>query len=200
MMNNYIFIKYNNYSFTAPLHIRIDNIEITVNCKMDTGCMKTSIPIKKLIIGSQSTKEAKALRLKHDAINKKIPYERSYGVSDTLSTRKHDDVLITQGRLLDCTSLKFKQKADIFEIAKFDLGSPVIGVNYDRTSNILIGMDIMKDWDMHIGKDINTHETLFLACPYNSINDEYLTALENHFGIGTIVNSALVRKSKNMKN
>ena len=193
MMNKYIFIKYSNYSFIAPLHIKIDNIEITVNCKIDTWCIKTSIPIKKLIIGSQSIKEEKALKLKHYAINKNIPYERSYGVSDTLSTKKNDDMLIKQGRLIDCTSLKFKQKADILEIAKYDLGPHIIGVNYDRTSNILIGMDIMKDWDIHIGKDTKTHETIFLACQYDNINDEYLIALEEHFGIGAVINSALTR-------
>lgn len=69
MMNKYIIIKYNNFSFTAPLHIKVNNIEITVDCKIDTGCMKTSIPIKKLLIGPQPIKDANALKLKQDAIN-----------------------------------------------------------------------------------------------------------------------------------
>lgn len=199
MMNKYIIIKYSNYSFIAPLRIKIGNIEVTVNCKIDTGCMKTSIPIKKILIGTQSIKELKAFKLKQDAINNNIQYERSYGVSDTASIRKHDDMLISQGKLIECTSLKFKQKADIFEIANFSLGSPIIGVNYDRTGNILIGMDIMKDWDIHIGKDVKTQETIFLACPYNNINEEYLIALEDHFGIGTTVSSAVFRQSDEYK-
>lgn len=199
-MNNYMFIKYKNYSFTAPLHIKINGVEITVNCKIDTGCMQTSIPMKKLLIGNEDTKNQKSLKLKQHDIDNRVEYNRSYGVSDTNTTRKHDEYLISTGNIIDCTSIKFKHKADIFEISNFDLGTPIIGVNYDRTGNILIGMDIMKDWDIHIGKDVNTEETLFIACPYNKINNDYLLALERHFNVGSSINSAILRdKMKTIK-
>lgn len=65
-------------------------------------------------------------------------------------------------------------------------------VNYKRSGNILIGMDILKTWDIHIGND-ESGKTIFLACPYNQINDEYLLELERMFKLGTIVSSANVR-------
>lgn len=198
MMNKYITVKYNNYSFIAPLHIKIDNIEVTVNCKIDTGCMKTNIPIKKLITGTTVMEEAKALSLKENAINNKVHYERSYGVSDNITIKKNDELLIKQGRLIECASLRFEQRADIIEISNFNIGSKIVGVNYDRTNNILIGMDIMKDWDIHIGKDNKTNEIIFLACPIEKINQDYLLALEEHFDLGTTISAAIV--NDNIKN
>lgn len=194
-MNKYIIAILDNLAFRTPLHIKVNNIDIKVTCKIDTGCMKTSIPMKKLLTGSTQSIDSEAYRLKKEALDKGVAYERSYGVSDTEDTKQKDTDLINAGRTIECTSLKFKFKADIFELSNFDLGNPLIGINFDRTGNILIGMDIMKDWDIHIGNDINTNETIFIACPYNQINDTYLKALENHFGIGTLINSALLRKN-----
>lgn len=73
-----------------------------------------------------------------------------------------------------------------------ELGNIEIRINYDRKGNLLLGMDILKTWDVHIGK-IKSGETILLACPYNQINDEYLLELERTFKLGTIVSSANVR-------
>ncbi len=59
-------------------------------------------------------------------------------------------------------------------------------INYDRASNILIGMDILKEWDIHIGT-IDTGETIFLGCPKGQINDEYLQELEKTFQVQFII-------------
>ena len=44
-------------------------------------------------------------------------------------------------------------------------------------------MDILKNWDIHIGKSKITEECMFIACPYDMLNDEYFRTLNEHFGI-----------------
>ena len=56
-----------------------------------------------------------------------------------------------------------------------------LNISYDRTVNILIGMDILSKLDIHIGKSKILEKTIFLACPNNSINQVYLNALKQHF-------------------
>jgi hypothetical protein len=185
-----MFVTYENYSFKAPLKISVQGIKITVQCKIDTGCMKTCIPIKRLNVS-----DSMALKLKKEAINSKIPYNRTYGVSDTQANKEKDTLLIQQGRLAECTSLRFIQQAEEFEIAGYNFGCMDIGINYDRTGNILIGMDILSQMDIHIGKSKITHETVLIACPYNNINSEYLSALEQHFALGTNIQEVIEHKS-----
>jgi len=56
-----------------------------------------------------------------------------------------------------------------------------VNISYDRTGNILIGMDILSKLDIHIGKSKILGKTIFLACPNNNINQVYLNALKQHF-------------------
>ena len=49
--------------------------------------------------------------------------------------------------------------------------------------NILIGMDILSQMDIHIGKSKTLGKTVFLACPYASMNTDYLHALNEHFNL-----------------
>ena len=77
------------------------------------------------------------------------------------------------------------------ELAGFDTGNSEVRISYDRIGNILIGMDIIGNMDNHIGTSKITGKKTFLACPKNKINDDYLLALENHFGLGTAIAAAL---------
>ena len=56
-------------------------------------------------------------------------------------------------------------------------------ISYDRTGNILIGMDILSQMDIHIGKSKILGKTVFIACPYENMNQEYHEALSQHFDI-----------------
>lgn len=73
------------------------------------------------------------------------------------------------------------------------IGNRYLNVSYDTSGVALIGMSILKDWDIHIGK--NKHgETVFLGCPYSHINQEYYLALENEFGLQQNINAAVINK------
>lgn len=71
-----------------------------------------------------------------------------------------------------------------------------VRISYDRVGNILIGMDILKNLDIHIGT-IETGETIFLACPKDKINDAYLLELNRLFHIGTDINASEFREYLN---
>lgn len=58
------------------------------------------MPIRNLV------SEKAALKMKIEDIKNQVPYQRSYGVSDTEEVKRKDKLLIRQGRLLECTSLK----------------------------------------------------------------------------------------------
>ena len=64
------------------------------------------MPIRNLV------SEKAALKMKIEDIKNQVPYQRSYGVSNTEEVKRKDKLLIRQGRLLECTSLKFEHRFD----------------------------------------------------------------------------------------
>ena len=74
-----------------------------------------------------------------------------------------------------------------------------VKISYTRTGNILIGMDILSKLDIHIGKT-SDGETIFLACPLDRINDEYLLEVERLFNTGSNIQSAQIRNRLDISN
>lgn len=153
-----------------------DNL-MEIPCKVDTGCSYSNLPIRNLV------SEKEALKMKIEDIKNRVPYQRSYGVSDTEEVKRKDKLLIRQGRLLECTSLKFEHKFDNIILNNYHLGESVIRINYDRTGNILIGMDILSYMDIHMGTDKNTGEYVMVGCLRDKITVGYREALRNTFGL-----------------
>lgn len=192
MMNNFIKIPMINRKFgggtfnvDASFDLCLTGVRMNFSetpVKIDTGCDLSTIPLGKT--GYPYLKELK----KRDILNN-VDSTLSFGVESGGRPYKKP---VTLQEKMDCSAIKFRHKIENLTICGMPLGSVSIFVNYDRTSNILIGMDILKTWDIHIGK-IKSGETILLACPYNQINDEYLLELERTFRLGTIVSSAYVR-------
>ena len=95
-----------------------------------------------------------------------------------------------------CEALKFRHDIYDFEINGLPISHSYIYVNYNRKGNILIGMDILKDWDIHI-RTIDTGENIFLGCPKEQINDAYLQELEDTFHIASELNTKNIRYNQN---
>lgn len=81
------------------------------------------------------------------------------------------------------SALKFKHRVSQFEIAGVPIAKASLYVNYDRRAHIFIGMDILSDWDIHIGISHLLEEVVFLGCPNSRIGKEYQDALTAHFGL-----------------
>ena len=175
-MSNYIripMVKTSNGiggSFYAYASFKLDHIStrfINVDVKIDTGCSISTIPLKRIWGSTYS-----CYKLKEKDISDNIPYCVSYGVETGGQIHKP---IISKNDKLNSNALKFKHEIYDFEINGVKLDSKNIYVNYNRESNILIGMDILKDWDIHIGKLDGI--TTLVACPYYCINDDYLVEL-----------------------
>jgi hypothetical protein len=181
MRNNFIKILLNKRNeFRTSMNISIPSINVDmlddVDVKIDTGCPYTSIPIKKLGISDQRAQLLKQIDADNIDIEKKI----SFGVNDSESKKINDIILFDNHKYMDITSVTFKHTDVKIKISGFDTHINSVRLSYDRSGNILIGMDILKEWDIHIGT-ITTGETIFLACPRNQLNSDYYQELNRLF-------------------
>lgn len=108
------------------------------------------------------------------------PFLLSYGVES--GGMAHEQP-ITFEEKMSCTALKFKHPTSQFQIAGVPIDQEYLYVNYDRRAHILIGMDILGEWDIHIGTSRVWHDKIFLGCPNRMLCDEYNDALKTHFGL-----------------
>ena len=182
-MNNYIEIELEptksgiGGSFITTASFKLDNViapfkNITV--KIDTGCSISTIPLARF----------QALKLfcdhlKENDINNGIPYQISYGVET--GGLKHV-IPKSFDEKMACDALKFEHNVSGLEIGGIPISHNKIFVNYNRRGNILIGMDILCKWDIHIGESDVDGRRLLLGCPKERINVEYIDALQQNFG------------------
>ncbi|MCI9219274.1 MAG: hypothetical protein HFH94_06000 [Lachnospiraceae bacterium] len=177
MSKGYLISTLENNCFYVKAEICLHGKTIKNRFKLDTGCSYSTVPYRVLYNVSYNT----SLRYKQLAIDSKLAFQRSYGVSDTDEVKARDKNLVKDNRLLECTALKFTHKDIPITLNGYRIRHD-IAVNYDRTSNILIGMDILKDFDFHCGESEWNGEYLFLGCLKEKINAEYLNELHKHFG------------------
>lgn len=180
MKNKYIKIKLNQnneFRTTADLTILGDTY-YDVNVKIDTGCPRTVIPVLKLGISKFKASILKAVAIKDNDVTKSL----GFGVNDTEEYKKKAKSDFENGNYSNLKSVSFTHKVSDFFIANVPILKDTVRVNYDGVGNVLIGMDIMKDWDIHIGT-ISSGETFFFACPKDSLNDDYYIELNRLFGI-----------------
>lgn len=184
MMNKYIEMEMLHTacgiggSFSTEASFRLDNFKApfySIEVKIDTGCSISTIPLKRLNVSDTLCKTLK----KFDILNQ-TPYFLSYGIESGGLRHKAP---ITDEEKMDCPAMKFEHKIMDFTIGGTEIQSDKICLNYDRKGNILIGMDILKDWDIHIGVSKVTRKNLLLACPMENRSSEYRNALEKHFGL-----------------
>lgn len=175
-------------AFNGTASFELDNVikpfEL-VPVKIDTGCSISTVPISKFIGAESFVRQLKAEDLQNG-----VEYLISYGVESGGQRHKEPK---TYYEKMECTALKFKHAVSNFEICNVPIFADHLYVNYNRKGNILIGMDILKNWDIHIGT-IDTGETIFLGCPKNQINNEYLQELEDTFHIASDINASIIRK------
>lgn len=184
MMNEYIEIEMHptaygiGGSFSAEASFCLDNFKAPfygIEVKIDTGCSISTIPLKRLKVS-----DTLCTILKKTDIIKGAPYYLSYGVESGGTKHK---VPVTDADKMDCSAMKFEHRVSDFTIGGVKVRADKICLNYDRKGNILIGMDILKDWDIHIGISKVTGKNVFLACPKENEYKGYFDALKRHFDL-----------------
>ncbi len=190
MKNRYIKLQLNDKNeFVAKASFNIQGIVSSddIKVKIDTGCSYTSIPIRRLGISDERALELKQ-RDSKSAANGDIKAYISFGVNDSTAKKENDKALIASKMYMYLDSVTFVRMIDNVEICGCELGSYSARVSYDRVGNILIGMDILKNWDIHIGKSEAPEDkgkTVFLACPYDKLNEDYFKELDRTFLLST---------------
>ena len=179
--------------FKVRIRFKLEGVRRECLATIDTGCNYTLLNFKSL-----GLEPVELIELKKKDIDNKVPYILGYGVSDTDETRLKDSVLIRQGRMLECRAIKFKKEANEVLINNLRIPKLYVGVNYDKECSNLIGMNTLKDWDIHIGKSVISDRIVFLGCPRDRINPQYLEALEKEFKLGTTINSNRIYRGLNV--
>ena len=162
MMNNeFLEIKLNSKNeFRTTASFELNGMYFSaVNVKIDTGCPHTSFPVLKLGISEET-----AYKLKQkDCFDNSIAKTISFGVNDSKAKRDDDKKKFKSKRFMELNSISFKHTANSFSLGNLMLGNFPISVSYDRTGNILIGMDILRNLNIFIGTN-TIGETILLAC------------------------------------
>lgn len=83
---------------------------------------------------------------------------------------------------MKCAALKFKHSMSDFSLNNYNIGTQDVYVNYNR--HILIGMDILKQFDFYIGLSHITSTIVFIdVLREQKDKSGYYTALKKHFGL-----------------
>lgn len=183
-MNDYILCRLDSTSsgiggtFSTTATFQLDNVPVLfqdVQVKIDTGCAVSTVSLSRFRPLRPFCKEYK----EQDILSGR-PYLLSYGVE---SGGMNHERPATIDEKLSCPALKFEHRVSQFEIAGVPIAKDSLYVNYDRRAHILIGMDILSDWDIHMGISHSIGEVIFLGCPNSWIGKEYQDALTTHFGL-----------------
>ena len=182
MSNNFIVIEMNNNAFVTDMSVSIPDLGINVctcKCKIDTGCSYSTIPFFRL-----EPLMNNALELKSKDIFNKVPYMQTYGVESGGDTHSKPQ---TFDEKMECPALKFKHKMINVNFNGYAVGDFDVHINYDRRGNILIGMDILKEFIIYMDVSIVTgKETLIMMLRSEENTSDFYRECAKHFGITSI--------------
>lgn len=172
--------------FEAEASFSLDIFDIPfqkVAVKIDTGCSISTIPVKRLSISNSLCQ-----KLKEVDIDNNVKMLRSYGV-ETGGTFHFKPV--TKKQKMDCSALKFKHAITDLKIENVYIPVDNIYLNYDRSGNVLIGMDILSKLISHIDVSRKTGKLMLLSAPRECVDKDFFIALKEHFGLepGDIINT-----------
>lgn len=180
-------VRRNAFVVEFELGLMTHRLALSGNAKIDTGCENTSISLQSPSVGLD---KKTAMAYKKQAIEAKLDMSLGFGANDTRLFRREQTDLFRCGDFFECSVLKFDVPVTQFYVNGYSIPVGHIGVSYDRTSNVLIGMDILKHFEYHCGvsliedvaNDILEGDFLFIGCLKDHITKEYLVAVEKYLG------------------
>lgn len=166
---------YNSFIVNTDLSLFGTNYK-NIPFKLDTGCTHSTIPYHRL-----KNDDFICRYHKEKDIKSGLDYMVSYGVES--GGLKHKEP-VTVNEKIDCQALKFKHTVANLNLAGYSLPDLDMYVNYDRHGNILIGMDILSQFDIHIGVSQKTNKvTLIGVLKIQEDKSDYENALLEHFSL-----------------
>lgn len=158
--------------------------------KIDTGAFGTLIPLRTLGWTPTQINNLIDYYLEND----RSKFSVVHGVEALNKLSASDFIAQSDDFIRNFYGLAIKVHADYIQVADIVFEDVDIRVTTATSGNVLLGMDLLSRMDVHIGESKILKNTLLLACPNNTMCDEYLLNLENHFQLGTTVNAAVSRR------
>ena len=144
-----------------------------VGCvKIDTGCNYSSISA--LTVGF--TEEEALNQKKIDLENENIRYYNTRNAGTTELQIYNDRIQRICGRTDKIKNVVFGHTAHNITIAGMSIEDMEFKVSYDTNHPILLGMDVLKQFDVHIHKTADG-KTILLACPLYYMSEKYKQAV-----------------------
>lgn len=139
-----------------------------VDVKIDTGCNYSSLSA--LTIGFD---EEEALKQKElDLENGNIPHFSTRNAGTTKLQILNDRIQYVCSHKDKIENVVFGHKAHNITIAGMSIDDMEFKVSYDTNHPILLGMDVLKQFDIHI-HTTSDDKTILLACPLYYMSDKY---------------------------
>jgi len=178
-MTKYIYSEFDERrkSFFTDVNLNLFNIDKFGEVEIDTGCSYTNIAVKKFF----SISESESQSLKEQDYELGLKYGFSFGASDSDEYRKKCKELKTKEDILSCKAVYFRHENVLLDFSGYKYKHS-IRVNFDRDSNSLIGMVILKNFVSHIDISLVTGKLTYIGCRRNNITDDFLYAMKKHFG------------------
>lgn len=175
-MSNFIYSELDkNNNFYCSVSLDILGNTRTCRGKIDTGAFYSFFPLKTIAISNDD-----CLEIKNDLISRnEIPEIIITGAEGTYLKSSLDSMSFKE-------KLKFKGIAflvgiDNLAFSDYTLGSTNVFVSCDTDGEVLIGMNILRNFDIHIGLSKFNNKVVFLGCLKSAITNDYLMELEKHF-------------------
>ncbi len=147
--------------------------------KIDTGAHGVLIPLRTLCwTGAQIQKIVDDVVNNHrDSLSVVNGVESVNNIS-SVQLRNESESFIKNFRGMAISIL-----ADRIVVGGIEFKDVPVRVTPHTTGNILLGMDIIRKMDNHIGTSRVSGKTTLLACPESDMGNGYISALNRHFGI-----------------
>lgn len=186
MSSKYLYSELKRGEFRVDFSGVIVGASIENSIKIDTGAMRSLFPLKTLNYIDYADIEVDELTDEiRDSFYKLIKLQfldAGYTYSFLRGIERYKSEI---GKPL-------RERRDLVfydSVFKINLGGYSVGrlsnvaISCDTDGNCLLGMDVLKDFDFHIGTSRVTGKCTFIGCLRDSISSEYLNALDEHFGL-----------------
>lgn len=181
MQCNYIFCELNETNdFECDFKCRIKNYRYRGKIKIDTGAEYSLLSMPRLGLSEELCLSSKKKILKDDRFSITV----MQGVECTYQGLTQEDIQSwSLEEKMECGGICVLVLVNDVIFNKYSIIKPAsLLVTFDKNCDNLLGMDLLRHFDFHVGVSNVTGKCTFIGCLKDRINKEYLDALLTHFG------------------
>ena len=179
MSKSYIYCELSEYDeFKSQFSCCFHGVHKKAEVKIDTGAAYSLVPLKTLGILKNTREARKKYYTEHDQISGVI--HGVEGVFRDMSRQEIQALTVEERLALNC--LAYWDNIRDIHIGDYAIGDRLLHVSCDTGGNILLGMDVLKDFDIHIGESIVNGKIIFIGCRKDKVNDVFTKAVSEHLG------------------